>query len=504
MEGYDTCIGCHDAHSLELKLDECSACHQNLNTVEDIGDIRMAGSLVDYDGDGDLEEGVSGEIAGLQEMLYGAMQSYSSEVAGTPLVYNPAAYPYFFIDTNENGEADEAEASSDNSFNAWTGRLVKAAYNYQVSLKDPGTYAHGGKYIIQLLYDSIADLNTALAAPVDLANANRIDAGHFAGSEEAFRHWDYEGEVPGSCARCHSATGLPTYLEGGVNVAADIANGFNCATCHNDLSIFTRYQVDNATFPSGKLVTFGEANDSNLCIQCHQGRESKASVDSLIARVGVDDDEPSESLRFLNPHYFAAGATLFGTDAMGAYEYEGFEYNGQNLHVPGFYTCLGCHDTHSLEVKIENCATCHASVAQEGVESIRITAGDFDGDGDETEGIAYELETMAEALYAAVQDYAAEAGSPIAFTDAAYPYFFNDTNGNGVVDPDEANRDNAFASWTPRLLRAAYNYQWYSKDPGAFAHNGLYMLQVLYDSLSDIGVDVGSFTRPDVAVEPES
>ena len=40
----------------------------------------------------------------------------------------------------------------------WTPRLLKAAYNYQVSLKDPGAFAHGNKYIVQLLFDSIADL----------------------------------------------------------------------------------------------------------------------------------------------------------------------------------------------------------------------------------------------------------------------------------------------------------------------------------------------------------
>jgi hypothetical protein len=48
------------------------------------------------------------------------------------------------------------------------------------------------------------------------------------------------------------------------------------------------------------------------------------------------------------------------------------------------------------------------------------------------------------------------------------------------------------------LLRAAYNYTWAAKDPGSFAHNGLYMLQVLYDTLQDIGGSdaVSGMTRP--------
>ncbi len=120
----------------------------------------MEGSAVDYDGDGDLEEGIATEISGLQEVLYAAIQAYSADVAGAAIVYDSHAYPYFFIDTNGDGEAGEDEANYGNQYATWTPRLLQAAYNYQVSLKDPGAFAHGGKYIIQLLYDSIADLDS--------------------------------------------------------------------------------------------------------------------------------------------------------------------------------------------------------------------------------------------------------------------------------------------------------------------------------------------------------
>jgi hypothetical protein len=82
------------------------------------------------------------------------------------------------------------------------------------------------------------------------------------------------------------------------------------------------------------------------------------------------------------------------------------------------------------------------------------------------------------------------------YSSAAYPYFFADLNSNGAADPDEANRDNAFSSWTPKLLRAAYNYQYSAKDPGAFAHNGQYVMQLLYDGLVDMGADTSGMTRP--------
>jgi hypothetical protein len=302
--------------------------------------------------------------------------------------------------------------------------------------------------------------------------------------------------VPGTCAKCHSATGLPTFLANGVNVAVDPVNGFQCATCHDNVSTFTRYTVDSVRFPSGATLTFGDGNDANLCINCHQGRESTVSVDRLIG--DTPPDEQSEGLRFLNVHYFAAGATLFGTDAKGAYEYEGQTYLGQNQHIQGFNQCVECHSTHQLTVQVDKCSACHTNVQSvEDLHDIRMTPTDFDGDGDVTEGMANEIATVQEALYAAMNAYAADTvGTGVVYSPAAYPYFFADSNGNGEADPDEVVSDNAFTAWTPRLLRAAYNYQYSQKDPGVFAHNGKYMLQVLYDSLNDVGGDVTGMTRP--------
>jgi hypothetical protein len=470
VEGYNTCFGCHNPHTLELKIDECSACHTGVASADDLKNVRMAGSLVDFDGDGDMDEGIYFEIEGLQEMLYQAIQAYGSEVAGTPIVYDAQAYPYFFDDAGE-------------GYASWTGRLAKAAYNYQISVKDPGSYAHGGKYIIQLLYDSIANLNEALSSPIDLSAANRIDHGHFAGSEEAFRHWDEDGAVSASCATCHSADGLPFVLEHGVQIEQELSNGFVCATCHSSLTDYTLYEVAEVEFPSGATVDSGDPR-TNLCMNCHQGRSSSASVESAIA--DKDLDTVSENLRFINIHYFAAGATLFGNDVQGAYQFPDKEYLGRFAHVEPYSNCAQCHNAHMLEVEVQECSVCHAGVeSEEDLQNIRISADDFDGDGDATEGLAGEIATMADALYAAMQDYAASTDgvSAIVYDAHSYPYFFDDAG-------------ESFDTWTPRLLRAAYNYQYVQKDPGAFAHNGKYIIQVLYDNLEDLGADVSGMTRP--------
>ena len=75
---------CND--SLELKVDTCVSCHEGVTTAEDARNIRFAASLVDYDGDGDTEEGIYYEVEGARETLYTAMQAYASEVAKAPWV----------------------------------------------------------------------------------------------------------------------------------------------------------------------------------------------------------------------------------------------------------------------------------------------------------------------------------------------------------------------------------------------------------------------------------
>lgn len=490
VQGVETCFECHNPHSLELELSTCAGCHE-ANSVEDLRAIREPSSFMDYDGDGDIAEGMFYEIEGLKEMTFTAMQTYAAEVLEMPLAYDAHAYPYFFNDTNADGEAGEDEAVFPNAFASWTPRLLKAAYNFQTVSKDPGGYAHGGKYLVQLLHDSIADLNTVVDTPVDLSTAARDDAGHFASNTEAWRHWDADGAVPASCAKCHAATGLPQFIKEGTNISNTPTSGLWCESCHNTAEWPAVYAVESVTFPSGAKVGFSEKPSANLCLNCHQGRESTVSVNRAIGDAG--DDVAVEGLSFRNVHYFAAGATLFGTDVKGVYEYEGKTYVGQNSHVVGFSTCVDCHDVHGLEVKAATCQGCHQT---DNPEDIRIKLlDDYDGDG-VTEGIYGEVETLTEKLYAAILENSTKVGTPLVYDSHAYPYFFVDTNADGITDADEVNFGNQFKTWTPRLLKAAYNYQYALKDPGAYAHNPTYILQVLYDSIEDVGGDLTGLVRP--------
>jgi hypothetical protein len=314
----------------------------------------------------------------------------------------------------------------------------------------------------------------------------------------AFTHWDTADpqEIPVACAGCHSRTGLLDFLgvdgttAGVVDKPAKIGTTITCYVCHNEASL----TLDNVTFPSGKRI--GRLGPEARCITCHQGRASTETVDDAIAKVALtDDDTPSAELAFVNSHS-TSGATPFGTEAQGAYEYNGKSYQGRFVRGGDFFACVRCHDQHSLVLKVETCSECH-TFDGEDVKNIRVNTTDFDGDGNTAEGAFYEIDQIHADLYAAIQAYARNVVKvPIAFDPGTYPYFFIDTNNNSLGDPEELNPKNGYKSWTPRMLRAAYNYNYVSHDAGAFTHNSIYIIQVLYDSMADIGGDTSGMKRP--------
>jgi hypothetical protein len=238
--------------------------------------------------------------------------------------------------------------------------------------------------------------------------------------------------------------------------------------------------VGEVELPSGAVVVDSDEPDSNICMTCHQGRESGASVAAAVA--GVDADTVIAGQRFINVHYFAAAATRYGAEAGGAYEYAGKEYKGFFKHASAFRSCTECHDAHMSGVAVQACIKCHKNI--ETPTDIRVSKPDYDGDGDTTEGLAGEVDTMVAALLSAMEAYAANVvGEPIAYDAHNYPYFVKASGGT-------------YNTFTPRLLKAAYNLQFTLKDTGAYTHNGKYILQCLYDGIEDLGGNVSSMTRP--------
>lgn len=342
-------------------------------------------------------------------------------------------------------------------------------------------------------------LPQAEAQDVDAAKAILeawLASPHADGSAEAFTHWNDEGEIPGRCAVCHSDIGFGDFLITDRSAASviehpvPIGSVVECATCHSDAA----RSVPSVTFPSGVAVS--SVAGSAMCMVCHQGRQSTFDVNRVIANLSEDGVSPD--ITFINVHYRAAAATQMGTEVKGGYEYDGKDYIGQFRHTPVLTTCTDCHDPHTLEVSFSQCAECHKT---NDMASIRTSPADFDGDGDTGEGIAAEIERLHGMLGNAIQAYSIEiAGTPGVYAADAYPYFFVDSDADGVAAMEEAVYPNRYQSWTPRMLKAAYNFQFVAKDPGAYAHNPHYVLQLLYDSIESLServqTEIATIKRP--------
>lgn len=369
--------------------------------------------------------------------------------------------------------------------------------------------------------------------PLGLPTANRekwLTSPHADHTALPFNDWNETATqtVPGNCSRCHTTSGYRSYIgDTGTLYAtpADqpIGQVVNCDACHND----TAAALTSVKFPSGTTVS--NLGTEARCMMCHQGRESTSSVEAKIATAAPGTvDDAMTGVSFMNVHYLAAAATLYGTEAMGGYEYADpakadplkyyavqgttlqprVQYERKFAHVASKDSCTACHDPHSTELKIaavqtgdktgQGCAACHVNAqgnpvaTKADLHDIRMagTTADFDGDG-QKKGVYYEIAGMRSVLLKAMQDYTvAVFNKKIAYNADAYPYFFLDTNGDGVADATESVSANKFPNWSARLLRAAYNYQFSIKDPGAYAHNAKYVIELLYDSIADVNLRV--------------
>ncbi len=351
--------------------------------------------------------------------------------------------------------------------------------------------------------DSVEGLPTYVMPPsgpfspnrIEIPNARAIAAwvrsGHSDSSSDAFSHWDEDGSIPGVCSTCHSGVGFRSFhgLDGSPTGVPDhpmpIGGVVDCDTCHNA----NLGSVTQISLPSGvdHPVNVGEA----ACITCHQGRAAGTSVSKAVA--DLPDDEPSDQLRFINPHYALAAVTSLGGYGGLGYHYPGKAYTGRFLHAKPVSTCLSCHDPHSLEVTQDTCLMCHQT-GEPG--DIRISRQSHDGSGDVTKGIRADIQANSDRLMTMMQAYAGEViGTPIVYNGARYPYFFADSNGDGLIDEVEGSAV-SYNSWSPRLLKAAYNWKAVNADGGIHVHNPHYALELLYDSMESLSepldVDFGS------------
>ncbi len=356
----------------------------------------------------------------------------------------------------------------------------------------------------------------------------------------------FSGHGSAGCGRCHNKTVDLDYLgvDNGLSFAAVVGGNhtdlvdlkyddsagnpkptfpgpLGCTSCHNSV---TASYIDPGVqiyTTSGNLLTVGR---EGFCVRCHQARTGEGSLKVTAATVGQADDTalagtytyaqwPGNSSaggtvssatnrnKQIVTHYFPVANIFYGTDGGVGYPYPSKTYVGKNLNMTGYTTCIKCHNPHTTKVNPTNCAACHLNVSSES-DFVNISKSGLDYDGDGTvESMHDELEGVKAKLMSAITSYATNVvGTDIAYVPAVPPAATNGwyKSAGGVVSStlyEPTTTPVTSGKWTPRLLKAAFNYDLVYRDANAYVHNPKYAIELLYDAIENLNVALSDGTK---------
>ena len=277
-----------------------------------------------------------------------------------------------------------------------------------------------------------------------------------------------------------------------------------CKTCHVDYSwkrraiaaVTVTYANSGAT--STETVSYPDSGESNICLNCHTGRESGNIVKNLPATTNFTNKG------FENSHYLTAGGTLFGKTGYTNFSAEGggtrnytlVDFNGDGITdfkhdligrtAAGTRTgkgpCVDCHMTNSANHRFSPvtqdgegkvtavvstvCVNCHI-VGTPYELTAAVVNGQKDQFADALKALNAQLE--ARGFYFFEKN----------------PYFFNSAAGTAAVtnwvDASDSSLNGRLTG--EQNMGAAFNYNLLKHDPGAYAHNRFYTKRLIYDAI---------------------
>jgi hypothetical protein len=346
--------------------------------------------------------------------------------------------------------------------------------------------------------------------------------------------------VPFKCQTCHNpvadvftgtnltAPGLTTVnLTSNTQITTDHATAL-CAQCH---AAGAAGELNPAGLPAsyasrGSLASSSWGVDALTSAAVPGAWAMPTDPDAVLASASTF--KPGGAFPATNntaiipyPHGLIAASTYFGSAAATYYQYQTATYDGPNPHG----ACTDCHGAHTLDVNVtaQTCGRCHFKErTQVSVTSLQDLAEnrqlgfqgvDIDGNG-AVAGIDAEIfgptalscagtcskGGLVNKLAVAIQTYAnVVAGQSISWTTSFPGHFYIYGSPAGTVTPPDEWTPvypsttvvpqvpaNVFTNYTPALVRALYNYQAIYNDPGAWAHNPRYAIEILFDAITDL------------------
>ncbi|SNB47898.1 CxxxxCH/CxxCH domain-containing protein [Geobacter sp. DSM 9736] len=290
---------------------------------------------------------------------------------------------------------------------------------------------------------------------------------------------NYDFKTRAGCVQCHTTTGFVTFSTARKTSAWGVASDksketLTCRGCHSDVASGAVRNVTRSN-PFDVETTYQnvEMSTSNICSNCHSGRNNGVSIQS---KVGTSD---FTNLAFISPHYLSAAGSVQGKTA---FHFPGRTYTGfaDNAHgkvgmgnANGTGTtgpCVACHMTsgekHTFEpistasngaitkITSTSCTKCHnTSLPAVTLDTKRV---DFNS----------ALNVLRAAL---------AARTPAIIVTDAYPYVSNRNWGTGQAGAN--------------LMGATFNLKLFITEPGAYAHNPAYAKQIIADSIEAAVMD---------------
>jgi len=278
----------------------------------------------------------------------------------------------------------------------------------------------------------------------------------------------------GSCVPCHSSVGFietwdPYYFPSNKVPRATAQEGIACAACHDPhttgMGESQLRNIPTATLSNGVVLTYAEAGEGILCINCHHARQNAQAT--------------ADGTGSISPHHSTQGDLLAGQNG---YEY-GLTMPSSRHMLAVTNSCVGCHmqliagttfsnlDTivggHTWRIQwdynttntdddvqvTEVCGKCHVE------NTFDIVAEDYDRDGIVT-GVQTEIQGLLDQLALLLPP----AGTGVTYT----------------------------SGYTPKERKGFWNYQFIWEDKSHGVHNPKYAAAILRASIDDLtgGIDV--------------
>jgi hypothetical protein len=342
-----------------------------------------------------------------------------------------------------------------------------------------------------------------------------------------------------NCLQCHSGLTTIDYMNDvqGTSAASVVWGDATlvCISCHDPhasqitedgkglanlrkpvkLSYNSRFVT--TTNPRGGLNTMMDRTaiptgvaEGNLCLFCHQGRESGYTVYLNITQNTNVNPYTNPDARlvginsFQNPHYLESGAILWSKN-----NWEFLTVSGNptpNKYSNGISShqetnCGGCHmgeasendfeGGHTWRPRVEVCQKCHGTTIK-NFQDIK-AKGDYNGNGIVESAFA-EIGTVNDSVI----------GTPnsglfgqLVLALQAKGIWYNPNGSGGQYFYTGPDYKTTYTAWTTNTLTASFNLAFmYKAGNCAYVHNVLYAAQILQDSIKAVNGPTKPWVRP--------